>query len=121
MFKSPQLRANMILSICKYRGKYYIGTFGGGLYVFDSSSVSLSDFEDASLHPVFLNGQIFSMATDADRSSGWLLRTVCFVMREKESYVSTQVVTPSYPKGMCIRSILTPRIEDGYVRKTEWL
>jgi ligand-binding sensor domain-containing protein/AraC-like DNA-binding protein len=66
MFKSPQLRANMILSICKYRGKYYIGTFGGGLYVFDSSSASLSDFEDASLHPVFMNGQIFSMTTDTD-------------------------------------------------------
>lgn len=66
MFKSPQLRANMILSICKYRGKYYIGTFGGGLYVFDSSSASLSDFEDASLHPVFMDGQIFSMTADTD-------------------------------------------------------
>lgn len=65
MFKSPQLRANMILSICKYRGKYYIGTFGGGLYVFDSSTASVSDFEDASLHPVFVSGQIFSMTTDA--------------------------------------------------------
>lgn len=65
-FKHPEMRANMILSIYKFRDKYYIGTFGGGLYVFNPSSVSLSDFEGSSLHPVFVNGQIFSMASDVD-------------------------------------------------------
>ncbi len=64
IFKRPEMRANLILSTCKFRDKYYVGTFGGGLYVFDSSSVSLSDFEGSSLHPVFVNGQIFSMASD---------------------------------------------------------
>lgn len=65
-FKYPQIRANMILCTCKFRNKYYIGTFGGGMYVFDPSSASLSDFEDASLHPVFMNGRIFSMTIDTD-------------------------------------------------------
>ena len=92
MFKSPQLRANMILSICKYRGKYYIGTFGGGLYVFDSSSASLSDFEDASLHPVFMNGQIFSMTTDTDGKLWMATSDGLFCYEGKGSCANTRAV-----------------------------
>lgn len=65
-FKCPEIRANMILSTCKFRDKYYVGTFGGGLYVFNPVSVSLTDFEGSSLYSVFVDGQIFSMAPDAD-------------------------------------------------------
>ena len=32
-FKVPQLRSNMIFSCLYYQNEYYIGTYGGGMYV----------------------------------------------------------------------------------------
>lgn len=64
-FLSPQLRATLILSSCYSDGKYYIGTYGGGMYVLDPETLSLSDFDVSEPEP-FLNGHVFCMRTDYD-------------------------------------------------------
>ncbi len=48
-FKSPQLRSNMIMCIYPFQGKYYIGTYGGGMYILDSSTLTIRDFEPSEL------------------------------------------------------------------------
>lgn len=44
-FHTPIIRANMIFAITKYHGEYYIGTFNGGMYVFDPATKQLRDFD----------------------------------------------------------------------------
>lgn len=66
LFKSfHNLRANMIISSCYFEGKYYIGTYGGGMYVFDPLTLELVDFDAAEGEP-FLTGHIFCIRPDAD-------------------------------------------------------
>ncbi|MDR2147592.1 MAG: helix-turn-helix domain-containing protein [Tannerella sp.] len=43
-FKDGILRSNLILSVAYYRSNYYIGTYGGGLYVLNPETLILSDF-----------------------------------------------------------------------------
>lgn len=61
---SPTIRANMIFAVTKHKGKYYIGTFNGGMYVFDPHTLRLSDFDpdNASLK----DEAIFSIVIDRD-------------------------------------------------------
>lgn len=63
-FKSPKMRSDMVLCSCKYNGKYYIGTYGGGIYVLDPSDASLHDLKLATDDDVFTKGQIFSIVED---------------------------------------------------------
>ena len=59
-FKVPELRSNMILCIYAFEGKYYIGTYGGGIYILNPSTLTLSDFETADLKSTpFLKGHVF--------------------------------------------------------------
>ena len=59
-FKVPELRSNMILCIYAFEGKYYIGTYGGGIYILNPSTLTLSDFETADLKSApFLKGHVF--------------------------------------------------------------
>lgn len=62
-FKSPELRSSMIFCIYPFQGKYYIGTYGGGMYVFDPGDLSIRDFEADEPYP-FLRGQIFCIKAD---------------------------------------------------------
>lgn len=63
MFNMPHLRSNLILSVGFYQGKYYIGTYGGGLSVFDPKGLILSDFQaDDSF--TFRKGHIFCLSPD---------------------------------------------------------
>lgn len=64
-FSQPELRADLILSSCYYQGRFYFGTFGGGVYVFDSATMSLSDF-DSSRSSAFLYGQVFCIVPDRE-------------------------------------------------------
>ena len=64
-FKSPELRSNMIMSSCEYQGKYYIGTYGGGMYVLDPITLTISDFNNTDNLP-FLKGQIFCIKSDSE-------------------------------------------------------
>ena len=43
-FKSPRIRSNIIFCISKWRGKFYIGTYNGGMYVFDPATKGLTEF-----------------------------------------------------------------------------
>lgn len=63
-FKVPEMRSDMVLCSCNYNGKYYIGTYGGGMYVFDPSDATLHDLKTSSSDEVFTKGQIFSIAED---------------------------------------------------------
>lgn len=61
-FKTPRLRASIILSSCYFNGKYYIGTYGGGMYVLDAATMELHDFDIVS--EPFMHGHIFSIRPD---------------------------------------------------------
>lgn len=63
---APQLPANIILSVAFYDGKYFIGTYGGGLITFDPSTQRL----DTPI-PQLNNGHVFCLRTDA-HSALWI-------------------------------------------------
>ena len=66
-FGVPQLRSNMILCIYLFAGKYYIGTYGGGMSVLDPSTLALSDFEVSDLKSTpFWKGHVFNIKSDGD-------------------------------------------------------
>ena len=69
IFKAPRLRASIIVSSCYFDGKYYIGTYGGGMYVLDGATLELRDFEIAS--EPFRHGHIFVLRPD-DRGNLWI-------------------------------------------------
>lgn len=63
-FQTPQLRSSMIFSILYYQNEYYIGTFGGGMYVLNPRTLSLRNFDER--RTTFLNGQIFCIKEDSE-------------------------------------------------------
>ena len=65
VFKAPQLRAGIILSSCYFEGNFYIGTYGGGMYVLNSHTLELEDFNLGDSYP-FRSGHIFCIRPDAD-------------------------------------------------------
>lgn len=65
-FKGSEMRSDMVLCSCSYKGKYYIGTYGGGIYVLDPSDATLHDLKTSSSDEVFIKGQIFSLTEDYD-------------------------------------------------------
>ena len=64
-FSAPQLRSSMIICSYAFQGKYYIGTYGGGMYVLNPATLSISDFEPRMVQP-FVKGQIFCIKSDVD-------------------------------------------------------
>lgn len=62
-FTTPRLRASIVLSSCYFQGVYYIGTYGGGMYVLNPSTLELHDFEVAA--EPFIHGHIFAIRPDA--------------------------------------------------------
>lgn len=64
-FKSPLLRSNMIFSILYHRGEYYVGTYGGGMYILNPESLEIRDFDPDGNMP-FSKGQIFTLKEDAE-------------------------------------------------------
>lgn len=62
-FRSSHLRSQMIMCSHAFNGKYYLGTYGGGMYVLDPLTVTLSDFEPQVPNP-FVHGQVFSITSD---------------------------------------------------------
>lgn len=71
-FKIPQLRSNMIMCIYPFEGKYYIGTYGGGMSILDPLSLTVSDFEAKNIESTpFLEGHIFCIKSD-DSGNLWM-------------------------------------------------
>ena len=62
-FSSSELRSQMIMCSCLFEGKFYIGTYGGGMYVLDPKTMLLSDFESQQENP-FITGNVFSITAD---------------------------------------------------------
>ncbi|MCD8043732.1 MAG: helix-turn-helix domain-containing protein [Tannerellaceae bacterium] len=62
-FVMPALRSNMIFSIRYYRGKFYIGTYGGGVSVIDAKTLQVSPFTGSN-ELTFRNGHIFCIKQD---------------------------------------------------------
>ena len=62
-YHAPQLRASLILSSYYFDGCYYIGTYGGGMYVFNPITLTLRDFDADEPNP-FRNGHIFCIRAD---------------------------------------------------------
>lgn len=63
-FKTPELRSSMIFCIYKFQDKYYIGTYGGGMYIFDPADLTIRDFKPNEPQP-FMRGQIFCIKSDS--------------------------------------------------------
>lgn len=61
----PALRSDMIISAAKHDGKFYVGTYGGGMNVIDPASGNVTDFNPAQEYP-FVNGHIFSITPGPD-------------------------------------------------------
>lgn len=62
-FVRPVLVSDLILSICFYRGEYYIGTYGGGMMVLTPATLSLRHFQ-SELSEVFRKGHVFCVKSD---------------------------------------------------------
>lgn len=63
-FGAPkEMRSNQVLCSYVFHDKLYIGTYGGGMYVFDPSTCQLSDFEPNIRQP-FLDGHVFCITSD---------------------------------------------------------
>lgn len=65
-FRSPQIRSDMVFCILFHEGEYYVGTYGGGMYVFNPQTLSLRDF-DVSRQIPFRKGHVFCLCEDAFR------------------------------------------------------
>ncbi|WP_071145048.1 two-component regulator propeller domain-containing protein [Bacteroides ihuae] len=96
-FVMPTLRSNLILAINFYKGEFYIGTYGGGLSVFNPSTLSVRQFTEYPSE-TFLKGHIFCFEIDAvgnlwmGTSSG----VYCYNADKKEmkSYTSSNSQLP---------------------------
>lgn len=66
-FQIPTLRSNSIACSCTLQNRVYIGTFAGGMYVFDLITKKLDNFEAEQEIP-FKNGHIFCLAADKDKN-----------------------------------------------------
>lgn len=66
-FKVPQLRSNMIFCCLHYQDEYYVGTYGGGMYVFNPKTLTIRDFEPSGIMP-FSKGHIFCIKQDHENN-----------------------------------------------------
>lgn len=57
----PHLRSNLILTLGFYDGEYFVGTYGGGLSIFNPVSRTFRDFDPS---PTFMKGHIFHFCED---------------------------------------------------------
>lgn len=81
VFKAPQLRSNMIICCYYFQGEYYIGTYGGGMYVLHPETLTVRDFDAEKVMP-FVNGQIFCIT--ADREDNLWIGTSAGLFRYRE-------------------------------------
>lgn len=63
-FRVPRLRSNLIFCIAPVGDKYYVGTYNGGMYVFDPATMTLDDFTAGPRDP-FVTGTVFVVTEDA--------------------------------------------------------
>lgn len=62
-FVKPELNSDLILSICYFKGDYYIGTYGGGMMLLNPKDLSLRYFTEGD-DELFHKGHIFCVKPD---------------------------------------------------------
>lgn len=140
-FKVPQLRSNMIFSCLYYQNEYYIGTYGGGMYVLNPATLTLRDFEPDGGMP-FSKGHIFCIKQDREKNLwiGTSLGIFCYKDgRQIAHYTSANSKLPEgnvyeiyfdsthkgwicTENGMCIwdpsaRTLKTDVFPEGFIHK----
>lgn len=60
-----RLRSSLVVSSGFYEGCYYIGTYGGGMYVLQPDTYEIRDFDTSRPVP-FVRGSVFCIVPDAD-------------------------------------------------------
>lgn len=65
-FQRPDIRSNIIFCITRINGKYYIGTYNGGMYVFDPLTLRIAAFGNHQWH--FDSGSVFAIEEGPDGS-----------------------------------------------------
>lgn len=65
--QAPVLRTNMIISAAWHRGRFIVGTYGGGIHIVDPTTGAVSDAVCPDENP-FRTGHIFSLASHPDGS-----------------------------------------------------
>lgn len=63
-FKRPDMRSDMVIASAVADGRFYIGTYGGGMYVFDPETLKLSPFLPDGGIGALTSGHVFSIASD---------------------------------------------------------
>lgn len=118
-FKVPELRSNMILCIYAFEGKYYIGTYGGGIYILNPSTLTLSDFETADLKSTpFLKGHVFCIKSD-DEGSLWMATSMGLYCYRDGKQIRHYTTENSKLPGENVYDIcLIPLVKDGFVQRT---
>ncbi len=65
-FRRPEMRSEMVISSAVAGNRFYVGTYGGGMYVFDPSTLVLAPFLPKGSLGALASGHVFSIASDAD-------------------------------------------------------
>lgn len=63
-FKTPEMRSSMVFCILRHQEEYYVGTYGGGMYIFDPQTLQIRDFDKQ--QSTFLRGSIFCIEHGPD-------------------------------------------------------
>lgn len=65
LYNSNRLRSNIITCTYAFQNKIYIGTYGGGMYVFDLKTRKIDDFASDQSIP-FKHGDVFCITSDKE-------------------------------------------------------
>lgn len=65
LYNSNKLRSNIIMCTYAFQDKIYIGTYGGGMYIFDPKTKEVKDFAPEQRIP-FRHGDVFCINSDED-------------------------------------------------------
>ncbi|MCM1451991.1 MAG: helix-turn-helix domain-containing protein [Clostridium sp.] len=79
-----QLGTGLVLTIEKYKGKYAIGTYGGGLAIFDPATGEIKRHHDKAVH-----GSVFSLSVD--KSGNLWMGTSSGVIKTNGSDMLTRI------------------------------
>ena len=64
-FNMPQMRSDMVFCIRRFEGSYMVGTYGGGMYIINPTTLRMTDFSQTE---PFWTGHVFCMTEDAEHT-----------------------------------------------------
>lgn len=114
-FKTPELRSNMILCIYPFEGKYYIGTYGGGMHILDPSTLTLSDIETTDLESTpFKKGHVFCIESD-NMGNLWLATSMGLYCCKGEKITQHYTTKNSKLPGEAVYDICFDSTRKGWI------